>query len=255
MKAHYDLYNYQNFWTGRDYEHRAEEIVLEYLLNQLPHKIDLLDIGAGYGRLAKICAPFCSSITLLEPSSKNLSLAKRFLKDTHDTTVSLTQGEASLLPFPGNHFDAAIMIRVMHHIPDPQRAILEASRVIKPQGYLILEYANKLHIKNLITSLLTGEVKTLSNREPSERRSARSIHKRTIPFVNHHPALIEDLLHQNKFKIVSTCSVSNLRNTWFSRHLPMPILEKLEQFTQIFSRLFSLKFGPSVFILAQKRPS
>jgi SAM-dependent methyltransferase len=42
------------------------------------------------------------------------------------------------LPFPENSFDTVVSTEVLEHVPDPQRALCETHRVLKPGGYLIL---------------------------------------------------------------------------------------------------------------------
>jgi SAM-dependent methyltransferase len=42
------------------------------------------------------------------------------------------------LTFPDNSFDTVVSTEVLEHVPDPQRAIREMYRVVKPGGYVIL---------------------------------------------------------------------------------------------------------------------
>jgi len=45
------------------------------------------------------------------------------------------------MPFPDNTFDAIWSFRVLEHIPNPERALLEMRRVVKPGGYILLHVA------------------------------------------------------------------------------------------------------------------
>lgn len=42
------------------------------------------------------------------------------------------------LTFPDNEFDTVVSTEVLEHVPDPQRAVREMYRVLKPGGHLIL---------------------------------------------------------------------------------------------------------------------
>jgi SAM-dependent methyltransferase len=48
---------------------------------------------------------------------------------------------ALALPFASNSFDTVLTNEVLEHVPEPQRLLEEAYRVLKPQGYLILTAA------------------------------------------------------------------------------------------------------------------
>lgn len=253
--AHYDLYDYQTYWQGREYENRSEEIALTAFFDQIGIKnLQLLEVGSGFGRLVPFYSHYCSSITLLDPSQKNLTDAKKYLQDIK-TPLKFIQGSGDKLPFKDNSFDVAVIVRVMHHLPNPTQNICELSRVLKPGGYLVLEYANKLHIKNIFTSLLYGKLDILSRLHPLERRSRANIKRNTIPFVNHHPKLVESLLFQNHLEIISQRSVSNLRNNLLKKTIQLKTLLTIERELQQSTLLNHLQLSPSVFLLAQKNMS
>lgn len=48
------------------------------------------------------------------------------------------EGDALNLPVPDACFDAALSTQVLEHVPDPQRALRELARVLRPGGTLIL---------------------------------------------------------------------------------------------------------------------
>jgi len=51
------------------------------------------------------------------------------------------QASATSLPFPNNHFDAAWSYAVLEHVSDPEAALVEMRRVLKPGGLLLLHAA------------------------------------------------------------------------------------------------------------------
>ena len=67
MVTSYDSYDYPRYWQGREYENLAEKMVLRKLLKRVP-KGKIIDIGGGYGRLAKIYAPLFKRSFLIDPS-------------------------------------------------------------------------------------------------------------------------------------------------------------------------------------------
>jgi SAM-dependent methyltransferase len=47
-------------------------------------------------------------------------------------------GSAESLPFEAHSFDAVISTQVLEHVPDPRGALLEAVRVLRPRGTLVV---------------------------------------------------------------------------------------------------------------------
>jgi ArsR family transcriptional regulator len=52
--------------------------------------------------------------------------------------VDLRRGELEALPIDGGRLDAATLMLVLHHVPEPQRALAEVTRVLKPQGHAVI---------------------------------------------------------------------------------------------------------------------
>jgi ArsR family transcriptional regulator len=52
--------------------------------------------------------------------------------------VDLRRGELEALPIDDGRLDAATLMLVLHHLPEPQKALAEVARVLKPHGRLLL---------------------------------------------------------------------------------------------------------------------
>lgn len=245
MKSFYDdeKFSYLQYWKGRNYEHESEEIVLRTILNK-KHFLKSADIGGGYGRLCKVLADFCDEVTLIEPSSKQLDFSKKYLSESN---IKVAQGTADQTSQSNQSLDLVIMVRVMHHLPNPMPTFNELHRIIRPGGTLILEFANSLNFKSLLRSFFTGKPLSMA---PVDLRRASNIKKNTIPFVNHHPKTISKQIESVGFKIENQYSVSNFRHSIFKKLLPSKILMFLEKVSQ--SLLANLYFGPSIFLVLKR---
>src|ERR1035438_4677551 len=115
-------HNYREYWNGRNYEHRAEELAIKRLLKG-QHFKTAIDVGGGYGRLDPLLSEFADHVTLAEPSQQQLDLAVEFLKDHPYIQRKLTQ--ADNLDFEAGSVDLVTLIRVMHHLPDPKAEFAE----------------------------------------------------------------------------------------------------------------------------------
>lgn len=78
-------FEYRDYWHGRKYENDSEIIALKRFFSKIDKsvklsKLSLLDIGAGFGRLASFYLPKVKSAVLLEPSKKLSKQARENLK-------------------------------------------------------------------------------------------------------------------------------------------------------------------------------
>lgn len=237
-------YNYLDYWKGRDYEHAAEEIAIKRLLRGKHFKA-AADIGGGYGRLCIFLKRYADEVTLAEPSRQQLALAKDFLKDSTNIKRLLTQADE--LAFPDNSLDLITMIRVMHHLPDPSAELKELHRVLKDDGYIVLELANYAHGRNRLKHILRA--KRLPT-EPVDIRSDENKKESEIPFVNHNPRTVIKQLAHAGLKVEKVLSVSNLRSPGLKKVLPRPVMLSMEKLLQ--PALARAYFGPSIFFLIRK---
>lgn len=234
-------FNYQDYWNGRDYEHAAEEAAIDRLLRGRRFE-RALDVGGGYGRLSKHLTRYASEVILAEPSRQQLDLAQAFLRD--DPCVRCHPAQASDLGLPGASVDAAMVVRVLHHIPDPTAEIAEIARVLRPGGTLLLEFANVGHALNRVRYAARGR---RVPRTPVEVAGAAG---GGVPFVNHHPRAILSLLERTGFAVDAVLSGSNLRDPRVKRLMDASLMLRLERRLQ--PVLAPLWFGPSIWLRSRK---
>ena len=251
MNSEYDTYDYTKYWTKRTYEHESERLVIDEFLDSLKGKKKIIDIGCGFGRLAQVYERKASEITLVDPSMKLLEIAKK--KYSKSKKISYVKSNLELLPkkVKNNYYDLAFCIRVLHHVDNIEEAINSIDKVLDKKGYLVLEFANKLHGKAVFSNFLKGNFTFPLDIDPVDRRSKKNIKNDSILFLNHHPDLVRQVLKEKGFKILEEKSVSNFRSGFFKENLPMSFLLKLEKWSQ--DILSKFNFGPSIFIIAQKK--
>lgn len=251
--ADYDQsdYDYIQFWQTRQYENQSEKIALDKLLPKAGKA--LIDLGGGFGRLAKLYSPRFSQCILLDYSQKNLDQAKILSQTAGIANLEIKRGNVYDLPFKNKEFDAILMVRIIHHLLEPEKAMLEATRILKPDGTFILEFANKIHLKARIRAWLKGDFgfskdKNPLNLEPCGLRPAQIL-------VNYHPQHIQQMLESAGFLIKKKISVSNFRIPILKKLIPLPILLFFESCLQRVSELslFHFYFGPSIFLLCTKK--
>lgn len=98
------------------------------------------DLGCGSGRWAKLVAPRVSELHCIDPSEA-IEVAKANLAD--HPNVTFHRADADHIPLPDNSQSFGYCLGVLHHIPDPERAMAAAVRKLKPgaQFLVYLYYA------------------------------------------------------------------------------------------------------------------
>jgi SAM-dependent methyltransferase len=223
-----------SFWDagGREYEDRCEAIALKRLLPKSGGL--LLEVGAGAGRNTPRYAGF-ERVVLLDYSRTQLEQAQARLGNS-DRTIYIA-ADIYRLPFVDGLFDAATMIRALHHMADAPRALRQVSSVLQPGATFILEYANKQNLKAILRYALRRQDWNPFTLEPVE------FAKLNFDF---HPQAIRGWLTDVGFAIEKTLTVSHFRLGLLKRLVPMSILAGIDSLFQWTGALFQLT--PSVFV-------
>jgi len=242
-------FSYHKYWETRKYEDQSEKIAIAKLLKLIPNKKNksIIDVASGYGRLTPKYAPLFEKCLLVEPSKKLFEDSLK-LKKEHQN-LQIERGFLKDLNLKNENFDVALLIRVLHHLEDPEKLIKEIDKILKPKGFLILEFANKIHLKNRIKAFLKMNFGFFTEHKPKEIHRKR---QKTL-FFNYHPNQIKTILLSNNFKIIKCLSVSNLRHPLVKKIFPFKILLFIEKIHQSLSGTTNSCMGPSLFILAQKK--
>jgi len=221
-----------DFWEGqgRDYEDLAERYALRNLLPDGGSRI--LDIGAGFGRLANLYAAY-DHVVLLDYSVSQLQYARKRLGDTRYTYIA---ADLYQLPLATNAVDVTVMVRVLHHITDVPRALSQIHHATAGDGTFVLEFANKRHALNIIRRLL-GSPMNPFDREPY---AFAKLH------YDYHPAWIRQRLHNSGFQPQRERAVSTFRTAILKRLIPAATLARLDAALQVITA--PLAIAPSQFV-------
>lgn len=103
----------------------------------------LLDAGCGTGWFSKGAAERGAAVTSMDLGEKLLAQVE---KKCHSKRVV---GSILEMPFPDAHFDIVVSSEVIEHTPNPEQAIKEIFRVLKPGGVMVLSTPNRFWIFSL----------------------------------------------------------------------------------------------------------
>ncbi|MCC7416135.1 MAG: metalloregulator ArsR/SmtB family transcription factor [Acidobacteria bacterium] len=94
------------------------------------------DLGCGTGQVSAALAPFVARVIGVDASAAMLQAARRRLRGV--ANIELRRGDLEALPIDDARLDAASLMLVLHHLPEPERALAEVARVLRPGGRLLL---------------------------------------------------------------------------------------------------------------------
>ena len=94
------------------------------------------DLGCGTGQVALALAPFVARVVAVDSSAAMLQAARKRLRGLDN--VDLRRGDLEALPIDDQRLDAATLMLVLHHVPEPGHALIDVARVLKPGGRVLV---------------------------------------------------------------------------------------------------------------------
>jgi SAM-dependent methyltransferase len=222
------------FWEeqGREYEDRVERIALRRLMP--PAGDTLIDIGAGFGRLAGEFTGY-RRVVLFDYSRSLLREAQSRLG--HDPRFIYVAGNWDRMPFVAGLFETMVQVRTIHHAADVPGLFEQLARIIRPSGHYVLEFANKHHLKAIL-------------RYWSGRQRWSPFQRQPIEFVelnfDFHPQWIRRQLQIAGFDPGRMLTVSHFRIPIVKKVVPIGLLAGLDSLAQWTGDWWQVT--PSVFV-------
>jgi ubiquinone/menaquinone biosynthesis C-methylase UbiE len=234
--CNYEGSDYQtSFWEqgGRQYEDAVEAVALHRLLP--PGGKRLLELGAGAGRNSPRYKGF-EQVVLLDYSRTQLEQARERLGDgSHYRYVA---ADIYHLPFVSGLFDAATMIRTLHHMAEPRAALEQVRGVLQSRAAFILEFANKQNLKAILRYALRRQDWNPFSPEPVEFAALN---------YDFHPSTVRTWLKCSGFRVLRQLTVSHYRMGLFKKLFPLGLLVWMDSLAQLSGNLWQV--SPSVFVL------
>ncbi len=141
----------ETFWskTAGDFEEKNTKIVgeesMKIVLDELAKETDLgdtLELACGNGTYSKILVQNAETLTATDWSEQMVEETKHRLKDF--PSIKVEQANCFDLQYADNSFDTVFMANLLHIIGNPEKALAEVHRVLKPNGkVLVLDFTFK----------------------------------------------------------------------------------------------------------------
>ncbi len=117
-------------------EEQVEQVVLEFAgPGQVP---SYLDLGTGTGRILELVAPRAVRAFGVDVNNEMLGLARTRVERAALNHVQVRRADLFQLPYADQSFDLITVHQVLHYLEDPAAAVVEAARVLKPGGRIVI---------------------------------------------------------------------------------------------------------------------
>lgn len=197
-------YDYRTYWEGRDYEQHAESKALERLLEPLGRVEWFADFGGAYGRNAVHYRNRVAHGVIIDYSKNNMTNASEIhAEDIRTGKIHLVRSDVAHMPFIDSAFDAALVMRVLHHLPDIEAALREMARAVA--DYWLIDVPIKHHVLARLRGAVRGTSKELKGPEPAQSGTSET------PFNLFHLETIRERLAEYGWDTEVAASINNLR--------------------------------------------
>lgn len=143
----YNQSDYREFWKGPNKVllDRAERLIIMNLLSE--NQGWFIDLGAGFGRLLPLYNCPERRVVMVDYALNLLEIAAQKHTEGH---IHFIAANAYRLPFRDGVFSGGLSVRVFHHMDSPINFLKECSRILSPQGEMVLSYSNKRNLLRIL---------------------------------------------------------------------------------------------------------
>jgi ArsR family transcriptional regulator len=123
---------------GRDYvPGKSWKSLAEAFLLLMPPMV-IADLGAGEGAFSLLLAQRAKKVIAVDTSAKMIEVAREQALRHGVKNVDYRLGDMEELPIRDAHVDLVFFSQSLHHALHPERAVSEASRILKPGGRIVI---------------------------------------------------------------------------------------------------------------------
>ncbi len=117
----------------------------------------ILDYGCGIGSITKLVAEKSYRVEALDPSAAHVSIANSYNLPADQVKFALLTDQGESLPEA--RYDAIICSSVIEFVEKPEVLLSHLRNSLKPGGFLIISFANRLSLWRLYAKIRFGNSK------------------------------------------------------------------------------------------------
>ena len=123
-------------WISSDFQDQYE-VNWNILTKYIAPTLRVLDVGCGPGDLSIRISQQCQAVWGVDVTPEMIEIADQKVA-FEPANVCFQEADACDLPFENYSFDTVMSVNALQAMTQPEKAILEMSRVLKPGGELLL---------------------------------------------------------------------------------------------------------------------
>ncbi len=116
---------------------RSWQALAHALLGLLPPMV-IVDMGAGEGTLAQLLARTAKKVIAVDNSEKMVEFGAALAREHGFRNLEYRLGDVEDPPLDARTADLVVFSQVLHHVPNPPRALAAAHRILKPGGRVVI---------------------------------------------------------------------------------------------------------------------
>ncbi len=120
--------------TAMSNDRKTYENLIGRMKKVLTRNMTVLELACGTGLLSVRLA---GSVKMLEATDFSEEMIRQAKTKMHSSRLHFSVQDATRLPYALETFDAVVISNALHIMPDPEKALSEIRRVLKPDGILI----------------------------------------------------------------------------------------------------------------------
>lgn len=127
------------------YDESVKNKLIEMKL--LKNSMTVMDLGAGDGYISRAVAGYVKKVVAVDISAEMLRELHKKAENDNILNIEMLESDGCDVPVENSSVDIVCANMYLHHIDDPELAIKEMNRVLKPNGTVFLadfkEHSNK----------------------------------------------------------------------------------------------------------------
>jgi ArsR family transcriptional regulator len=132
---------------GRQYvPGRSWKGIAEALLKLMPPMV-IADLGAGEGTISQLMAQRAKRVIAIDNSEKMVEFGAELARKHGIANLEYRLGDLEDVPIRSGTVDLAFLSQALHHAVHPERAIAEASRILKKGGRIAVLDLSRHHFE------------------------------------------------------------------------------------------------------------
>ncbi|CAN5150182.1 metalloregulator ArsR/SmtB family transcription factor [soil metagenome] len=139
LAADYFRANAENWENLRSFHVSERDVEAALLRLAGPENLGcLVDLGTGTGSILKLLAGKATQAIGVDSSREMLSVARSALEASSNPNAQVRLGDIFALPLARASADFVTIHQVLHYLDDPARALVEAARILRPDGRIVI---------------------------------------------------------------------------------------------------------------------